>query len=143
MRQLCDRIRQMPENNRPRIIGLTGMLISGNVKPESVIRELESLENSFMATIATVKTMNEFNNVLLYSTNPVESIISYNDLPLNKTLACIEMYVNQLIDSILLWPVDNTHLKANALRLKGALTSPIKHLRSLFVDFNYQMSDMG
>lgn len=44
---------------------LLGMLVSGAVAAHTVVREIEALENTFHSTIRTVKTFNEFANVLV------------------------------------------------------------------------------
>lgn len=44
---------------------LLGMLVSGAVAAHTVVKEIEALENTFHSTIRTVKTFNEFENVLV------------------------------------------------------------------------------
>lgn len=143
MHQLMSHYNTAKECDRPRIIGLTGMLISGSVKPDSVVSELEALENTFHATIATVKDMNEFNNVLLFSTNPNESVIKYTLPTPSPIIQKLEKYVEKLVQQISMWPVDESHQKSSKNKLKLALPNPIKHLKSLVNDFVYQMTDTG
>lgn len=130
---------------RPRIIGLTGMLISGSVQPENVVIELNKLEAVFQARIATVRTYQELNNVLVYSTKPKELLIKYADG--HNADVDIVRRVNVAIENLLkiieAWPVDQTHQIASRLKSEGEMPLPRKTLNTLFKDFQYQLDDLG
>lgn len=145
MHQLMNHYHKAPDSVRPRIIGLTGMLISGSVKPSSVVDELKSLESTFHATVSTVQSFKELNNVLLFSTNPKETLIRYQDMPSDDSPAIkrITSIVAGFVEKIERWPIDITHQRTNSYKLKGELTNLTKFLRTLFKDFVYQMMDMG
>lgn len=142
MHQLMKNYNTTNQFDRPRVIGLTGMLISGSVKLDNVVSDLEELENSFHATIATAKDMNEFNNILLYSTNPTESVVQYTAAAPVPIMNWLEKYVNKLVEQIQAWQVDETHQRAAKNQLKS-LPNPVKHLKLLLKDFIYQMNDTG
>lgn len=146
MHQLMSHYRDVPIDKRPRIVGLTGMLIGASVKPGNVIEVLDNLEGTFHATIATVKSMKEFNNVLLYSTNPDERIVAYHQNPSTRTVVVIERItniINKCVALIETWPVDLTHQRTSSYTMHGDLTSATKFLRTIVQDFLYQLNDMG
>lgn len=146
MHQLMKLYRDVPIDKRPRIIGLTGMLISAGIKPANVIEELDNLEGTFQSKIATVKTMKELHNVLVYSTNPIERIISYQKIVNVTTDAVMQRIKSIITNSVKLietWPVDITHQRTTSYTMQGELTSATKFLRTIVQDFLYQMDDMG
>lgn len=65
MVQLMNIIRDVPKHQQPLLMGLTGILLGGQVKSDTVIQDLKKLENTFLSTIRTVNTMDEYVNVLL------------------------------------------------------------------------------
>ena len=142
MHQLMRHYFETNKCDRPRIIGLTGMLIGGSVKPQSVVPELEALENTFHSTIATVKSLRDFNNVLVYSTNPKEIIIKYVEPSVSSNLyKKLETLINKLVEKVQYWPVDETHTKVT--KVKGEMPNFVKFLRTILNDFLYQLNDMG
>lgn len=146
MHQLMSHYRNTTATERPRIIGLTGMLIGGGVKPENVIDELDNLEGTFQSTIATVKTMKDFTNVLMYSTNPIEKVLSYTLNVSNTTKAVMDRItsiIDRTVKVIEMWPVDLTHQRTTSYTMRGELTNATKYLRTIVQDFVYQMNDMG
>lgn len=146
MHQLMRLYNTQPAKSLPRVIGLTGMLIGGSVKPQNVISELDALENTFNAVISTVRSYQELNNVLVFSTHPKESLNRFEDGSGNSedVIERIEQMVSQLVGTIESWPIDATHQKSNQYQLKGNnLTNTASFLRSLLNDFVYQMQDLG
>lgn len=145
MHQLMNLYSQYTESTRPRIIGLTGMLISKSVKAEGVVDALQSLESTFQANIATVKTMQELNNVMVYSTNPQEHLLRFQpgsgDAP--NTIDRVARIVEGMVTNLERWPVDQSHQKTNLHQLKGKMPTITAYLRSLLNDFIYQMKDFG
>lgn len=65
MVQLMNIIRDVPKNQQPLLMGLTGLLLGGQVKSETVVQDLKKLENTFLSTIRTVNTIDDYVNVLL------------------------------------------------------------------------------
>lgn len=131
--------------SRPRVIGLTGMLISKSIKAEGVIDSLTALESTFQANIATVKSMQDLRNVMVYSTNPMEHILRFNhgsgDSP--DTVDRIEKLVLRMVALLERWPIDESHQKTNLYQMKGKMPAIGSYLRSLLKDFIYQMNDFG
>lgn len=141
MHQLMSHYHKAPESERPRVIGLTGMLISGSVSPANVVTDLEALENTFHATIATVQNIKEYSNVLLYSTNPIEQIKLYESHTPTLFLRKIDAMIQRAIEKIDVYPVDESH----QLQAKQKLKAPnvYKTLKIVLKDFLYQMEDSG
>lgn len=84
MHQLMKQYALASEFERPRVIGLTGMLLTGNVKPHAVIPHLEKLEATLQGTIATVESFEAHEFVMSFSTNPEENIVKYATHPLTE-----------------------------------------------------------
>lgn len=53
-----------PQNQLPRVVGLTGVLIKGN-KLGSAIEELKKLEATFRGNIITIRNINQVKNVMV------------------------------------------------------------------------------
>lgn len=146
MHQLMSRFQQTV-GHRPRIIGLTGMLLSGSVKVNTVVPDLCKLESTFHATIATVGSTAEFNNVLVYSTNPNERLIKFSDFAIvqhKKIAVQIQEIVAIYMQKIKKWPVEVTKCSASMeFKIKGELVKIAKQLSSLWNDFLFQLNHMG
>lgn len=145
MHQMMRIYSEQPASDQPRIVGLTGMLISGSVKPHSVIESLDSLENTFHANIATVRSYQELNNVLVFSTNPKEHVLRYQNGSGDSedTVELITKLVERMVLTVQRWPIDETHQKTNSHELKNRLTNTATYLQKLLNDFVYQMKDLG
>lgn len=65
MVQLMNIIRNLPKPQQPLLMGLTGILLAGQVKSETVVQDLKKLENTFLSIIRTVNTIDDYVNVLL------------------------------------------------------------------------------
>lgn len=65
MHQLMQQFEHIPKPEQPRVIGLTGMLISASIKPEQVRNELETIETVFQSTISTIGSYDDFRNMLM------------------------------------------------------------------------------
>lgn len=145
MHQLMQQFDKYPERDRPRVIGLSGMLTSTSVKAQNVISDIESLEATFRSTIATVKGMGKFRNVLLYSTCPEESIIPYDVPPSTSLTKHIGDLANDIIKDLDNWPVDSTHERGGQ-QIDPKLNktaNPVKKSAKLLKDFLYQLTDLG
>lgn len=128
MHQLMNQYAQAIESDRPRVIGLTGMLLSGSVKPCSVNSHLEKLENTLHGTIATVASIEDHEKVLTYSTNPDEKIVKFERNAPTELDERIKIIVQNIIEKVQNWPV----LSAVASKIKKMLD-----------DFLYQLSELG
>lgn len=138
MRQLMNLIHNVPILKQPRIIGLTGILLLDST-PAAVLENLVQLENVFRATIATVNTNAEFDNVLIYSTKPKEQVVIHENLMSSTTaMEAVRKLVTQFL-------VDIEHVKVEDTNkmIKENCVSPIKQAKKLFNDFIYQMDDSG
>ncbi|KAG7298937.1 hypothetical protein JYU34_017404 [Plutella xylostella] len=75
MRLIMKKFEDCPKHKQPRVIGLSATLLNANAGSEYKIEQyLKDLETTFHATIATV---DEFGEVLKYSTNPYEMVQYY------------------------------------------------------------------
>ncbi|KAG4075988.1 hypothetical protein HA402_003814 [Bradysia odoriphaga] len=104
MHQLMKQYSLASESERPRVIGLTGMLLTGNVKPHTVITHLEKLEATLHGTIATVESFEEHEVVMSYSTNPEENIVKYAAHPLTEFQERIIAIVTMIKEKVISWP---------------------------------------
>lgn len=128
MHQLMSQYAQASECDRPRVIGLTGMLLSGSVKSHTVTVNLDKLEATLHATIATVESYEEHQNVQSFSTNPDEKIVKYETKSRTEFEERIESIVLKITEKAKCWPG------------VGSLGSKIKKMMD---DFRYQQSELG
>lgn len=128
MHQLMHQYAQASESERPRVIGLTGMLLCGSVKPHTVIAHLEKLEATLHGTIATVESFEDHENVLTYSTNPDEKIVKYERNPPTKLDERINAIVVKIKEKVMNWP--------NPINLSNKI-------KKMLDDFLYQLSELG
>lgn len=84
MHELMNQFKYVDAIDQPRVIGLSGMLISVKT-PNKVYEEINFLESTFQSTIVTVNKLDDRENVLLFSTNPNENFIQYES-PIRKYL---------------------------------------------------------
>ncbi|CRK96714.1 CLUMA_CG009933, isoform A [Clunio marinus] len=130
--------------DQPRVVGLSGMLIgiSSSVNETTVKDELKVLESTFLSTIVTVHRLEEYKNVLLYSTNPTENFITYNMLePCDLATQLIAK-----VDNIR-WNLSNMKfanlLTINPQTLRKTAPKKLKELSLLFEDFKNELKEMG
>lgn len=141
--ELMKQFKYIPEHKHPRIIGLSGMLIglSSTVTEESVSKDLEQLESTFLSTIVTVHRLEEYSNVLLYSTNPTEGFSSYQ-----KTAMCD--LTKRLTERVEMIRWELSLIKVNAVTINPQTLRPTKpkkvhDLSKLFENFKFVLEDMG
>lgn len=91
-----------PEEEQPRVIGLTGMLTKASIKPHRVSEDLRRLESTFRGTIATAKGA-AFNNVLIYSTCPIESELMYKTDRSTEIQASVLQEIRSMLTMIGEW----------------------------------------
>lgn len=128
MHQLMNQYAEASESERPRVIGLTGMLLSGSVKPNGVTNHLEKLEAVLHGTIAAVSSIEDHKSVLEYSTNPDENIVKYETHATTQFEKDITSIVQKIIEKLNEWP---------------ALSTVASKIKKKLDDFLYQMSELG
>lgn len=128
MHQLMQQYALASDLERPRVIGLTGMLLTGNVKPLAVNAHLEKLEATLHGTIATVQSFEEHEVVMSYSTNPNENIVKYATHPLTEFQERIISIVSMIKGKVQNWPQSN---------------SVGNKIRKMLDDFLHQQSELG
>lgn len=109
MLMLMAKFKEYPEQVHPRVIGLTGMLTVPSIKPMNVLSDLHRLEGTFRATITTAKGDDQFNDVLIYSTAPNESVLSYDSYFIDEFHRFIDMKIKKMLALIESWPLDDGH----------------------------------
>ncbi|XP_022209698.2 endoribonuclease Dicer-like isoform X2 [Drosophila obscura] len=127
----------------PRVVGLTGVLIKGN-EFKQVAHKLKELETTYRSNIITVSDTEELKNVMLYSTKPKESLLTYpvqgGTLQVVHTIHAHIRYFYELLD--------NLDIGKQPTRLsKGLLAQRDPHKKSyvkiLLNDFEYQLREYG
>lgn len=143
MHQLMSKFQHVPDKSKhPRVIGLTGILMRSVCNPNQVEDQLVALENTYHSTIATVENLQEYNAVMEYSTDPVESVIRYRPLASPQLLQHIRDEIEALIQVVESYRLDNLK-NQKAKTLKQDAPSKVKEIRSLLKDLLYQMEDLG
>lgn len=140
MLMLMKKFEDCPNNQHPRVIGLTGMLTASSIKPENVLEDLKRLEATFRATITTVKG-EAFNQVLMHSTRPEERIVTYETNFQTEFDKFIERKVASMKEMIENWPLDATHeiVKNRIEKQPKAQTKYAKICK----EFLFQVGNMG
>ncbi|XP_004529883.1 endoribonuclease dcr-1 [Ceratitis capitata] len=131
------------KTNLPRVIGLTGVLLKGN-KLHKIREELENLEATFRGNIITVSTMEEYHNVMTFSTKPAEKLIAYSNQKHNfKLTEKINRIINECCSIIDLWDLGT--ITSKQTKNLGSLREPNKKnfIKNLLKDFVYQMDEFG
>lgn len=142
--ELMKQFKYVEAEKHPRIIGLSGMLIgiSSAITEKTVEEELAALESTFLSTIITVNRLQEFKNVLLYSTNPNEGFLKYGkDEPCDLTESLLER-VESIRWDISMVKIDSM-LTIDPQTLRPAKPKKLKILSLLFEDFKYELEEMG
>lgn len=142
-KELVKLFKYVPEGST-RIIGLSGMLVGNDnkIKPHLVSEELKSLEATFQSTIATVKNINDHQNVLLHSTKAVESFIRYKN---HGQHPCVER-IQKLLEAHtekLKGISFKKAVKINPKNLKPTESNKVKEINSLFKDFIDETAELG
>lgn len=131
------------KSDLPRVVGLTGVLLK-TTKKDDILTPLADLEAVFRGKIVTVQNMNEFHNVLLYSTKPKEIVVKYfnNNSRVFDVEYQIKAIVNQCCEQLENWDMGEKEKKSKSLI---AIREPnkLKQVKSLLNDFVYQMDDLG
>lgn len=142
MHGIMEQFLRVPKSEHPRVIGLSGMLLYKQIKSVDVVAsELERLENTFYATIATVGSYDSYTEVCKFSTDPKELLVSYDvssPAPVVRDiLKSIEKFVLSLADFDL--PKYINQNKA----LQRDCPKPLKAMQKGFKEVMYQIEDLG
>lgn len=128
----------------PRIIGMSGTLLGSQVRSLTVLSELQRLEDQFHATITTVCSTEQFVNVLIFSTKPAERLINFDeskgtDTPMKlRIIRLVEMFL-KIVEG---WPL-GTKVVTSKTTFRAGQVKLSKVIRSIFVDFQYHMDELG
>lgn len=132
------------QSGLPRVIGLTGVLIKSS-KESQIIDDLNKLEAVFRGKIITVENMNEYKNVMIYSTSPNEIVKSWAFTASTPNALCEQI---KTVITGMVTVLDS--LKDNVFHRKmsknmGAFRppSPIKKIKNLLLDFVYHLEELG
>uniref|UniRef100_A0A0A1WWH2 Endoribonuclease Dicer n=2 Tax=Zeugodacus cucurbitae TaxID=28588 RepID=A0A0A1WWH2_ZEUCU len=127
----------------PRVIGLTGVLLKGN-KLNNIREELESLEAIFHGNIVTVNSIEEYHNVMTYSTKPTEQLVKYGRQTHNfKLVDIITTTITECCAVVKQW--DLGAIKEKQSKNLAVMRQPNKKvfINNLLTDFLYQMNEFG
>uniref|UniRef100_A0A182T437 Dicer-2 n=1 Tax=Anopheles maculatus TaxID=74869 RepID=A0A182T437_9DIPT len=145
MHAIMKEIIAAPAKDRPRVLGLSGTLLFKELKlPELVPAELERLENTFSATIATVGNYEEYQIVANFSTNPQEVIVPYRKSAVHlqpivaDILARMQTFLELLEDVYL--PEYSTQ---SSRTLQKSASKPIKEVKKALNEFKHQIEELG
>ncbi|XP_058829652.1 endoribonuclease Dcr-2 [Topomyia yanbarensis] len=142
MHGVMEQFLRVPKAEHPRVIGLSGMLLYKQVKQvDQVAAELERLENTFQATIATVGSYDAYTEVCKFSTNPEESLLSFCAIS-----PCPEMQEIGRNVQIFIKSVEEFHLPKYLNQNKSLqrdLPKPKKQIKKYFNELIYQLHDVG
>lgn len=127
----------------PRVIGLTGVLINCS-KESQILIDLNNLEAAFRGKIITVENMNEYKNVLIYSTKPKETFVKWtNSSYMSPLQTKIKGIIKGLLESLEFFPVDETHCRMSKNLGSTRAPSPIKKLQNILQDFVFHLENLG
>ncbi|KAL5292593.1 Dcr-2.2 family protein [Megaselia abdita] len=142
MHQLMEQFQYVSDKSKlPRVIGLTGVLIK-SAKESSILNDLDKLESIFCGKIITVESMNEYKNVLVYSTCPKEIVKTFKEpTSRSETLEIINPIVNEMISYLENCDPSQQVSTKNMGKLRPP--NPIKKIKSLFEDFLYHLKELG
>lgn len=146
MHELMKQFKYLTPENQPRVIGLSGMLIGidSTIEPDTVEDELKALESTFLSTIVTVNRLEDFKNVLLYSTNPNENFVRFEPMRLQD-----DDFVDEIMNI-----VGDIRMKLSLIKIDSIVTidpatlrktkpKKVKEFALLFEYFKYELVEMG
>lgn len=130
------------KEDRPRVIGLSGMLLYKELKmKEQVAQELERLENTFDSTIATVGSYDAYTEVCRFSTDPKEGLLSFHVVQSSDVMRNLQGQINDFINKVALF--DLPKLLNQNKSLMRDMPKPKKVITKYFKELNYQFEDLG
>lgn len=127
-----------------RVIGLSGMLIGNDnkIKPHTVSDELIKLESTFLSTVITVNNLDDHKNVLLCSTNAIESFVRFRSQTAHPIIESISSDLDKIVEKLTVVQFEN-YSTIHPKSLKPTTPKKIKDLILMFKDFNYLAGEMG
>lgn len=146
MHELMKQFKYLTPENQPRVVGLSGMLIGidSTIEPDTVEDEMKALESTFLSTVVTVNRLEDFKNVLLYSTNPNENFIRFE-----PTTPQADDFVKEIIDivgdirmKLSLFKIDSI-VTIDPATLRKTKPKKLKEFALLFEYFRYELGEMG
>lgn len=144
MHQLMQQFQNENQSLLPRVIGLTGVLIKSS-KESQILDDLNKLEAVFRGKIVTVENIDEYKNVLIYSTSPKELIVSWQATTSTSNGICgkIKTMVAGMVASLDSLKDNTFHRKMS--KNMGAFRPPsaIQKIKSLLLDFLYHLEELG
>ncbi|XP_053658601.1 endoribonuclease Dicer [Anopheles marshallii] len=145
MHAIMKEIVAAPAKERPRVLGLSGTLLFKELKlPTLVPEELERLENTFNATIATVANYEEYATVASFSTNPNEQVVTYRKSTVHLTPVFVDIHLR--MKTFLEW-LESIYLPEYSTQsphtLQKSVSKPIKEVRKALNEFTNQMGELG
>lgn len=141
MTRIMAKFSEIPDEQQPRVIGLTGSLTSSSIKPNNVLDDLKTLEATFRATITTVQGLTAYKDVMMYSTNPNESVISYETTIPTKFIEFLISRIDVALRNVASWPIVEPSRSAdNSLIREPKIQNRLKKICNNFV---YQISNSG
>ncbi|XP_050092159.1 endoribonuclease Dicer [Anopheles aquasalis] len=134
-----------PKNCQPRVVGLSGTLLYRELKSKTQVEEeLERLENTFNATIATVGDYDEYTSMCSFSTNAKEVICVYRNsflesVPVIRMVIGMVMKFSEQVEKIHL-PKYNT---TSTTTLRVSKPKPTKEVKRALNEFQLQLLELG
>ncbi|XP_030245302.1 endoribonuclease Dicer, partial [Drosophila navojoa] len=129
--------------NLPRIVGLTGVLIKGNEIKE-VAKKLKELETTYCGNIVTVSDTKELENVMLHSTKPRESLMTYkSEVQIFDKIKKIRQRIKNYLQTLELQDIGVQPVRmSKGMRIQR---EPNKKsaIKLLINDFLYQLDNYG
>uniref|UniRef100_UPI003AFB824B AncD1D2 n=1 Tax=synthetic construct TaxID=32630 RepID=UPI003AFB824B len=98
-RQIMRHYKNLEQNDRPRILGLTASVINSKCKPNQVEKKIKELEATLNSRVVTASDLEEV-AVQKYATKPKEIIVSYNSDRKSDTSEVIENIINQALEQL-------------------------------------------
>lgn len=142
MHGIMEQFLRVPKCDHPRVIGLSGMLLYRQLKMvEQVKPELERLENTFSATIATVGSYDAYTEVCKFSTNPAERLIPFYVSPPSAIMQHLIKDIEKFTASVTDYHLPK-FLNQNK-SLQRDMPKPKKAIVKLFNEVIYQLGDLG
>lgn len=115
MASLMTKFSEHPDDEHPRVIGLTGMLTAPSIKPINVLTDLTDLEAKFRATIKTAHG-DLAGEVLEFSTCPKEELIPFTENPTTDFRNSVVVILANMKQTIKEWPLSD---QGNESQLKA------------------------
>lgn len=142
MHGIMEQFLRVPKSDHPRVIGLSGMLLKKQLKAaDQVPQELERLENTFLATIATVGSYDAYTEVCRFSTNPAEKLLRFSDATPSSVMADISRSILSFLSTVETFHLPK-YLNQNK-SLERDMPKPKKQIQKFFKEVIYQLDDLG